>query len=110
MPCGFRDIACTPSVKAAQAANGSDEFRSDFKGHREFDRLTAVESEFIAHRDTFYMATVSETGWPYIQHRAVLRASSRCSTTRRLGSRTSEETGNTSASATSVQTTGQRSS
>ena len=24
---------------------------------------------FIADRDSFYMATVSETGWPYIQHR-----------------------------------------
>jgi uncharacterized protein len=23
----------------------------------------------IASRDSFYMATVSETGWPYVQHR-----------------------------------------
>ncbi len=27
------------------------------------------EAAFIAGRDSFYMATVSETGWPYVQHR-----------------------------------------
>ena len=27
------------------------------------------EVAFIAQRDSFYLATVSETGWPYIQHR-----------------------------------------
>ncbi len=36
---------------------------------REFDRLTEHEAAFIAERDSFYLATVSQTGWPYIQHR-----------------------------------------
>ena len=27
------------------------------------------EVAFIAERDTFYLATVSEAGWPYVQHR-----------------------------------------
>jgi predicted pyridoxine 5'-phosphate oxidase superfamily flavin-nucleotide-binding protein len=40
-----------------------------FKGDREFDRFTEDEAAFIAARDSFYMATVSETGWPYMQHR-----------------------------------------
>ncbi len=31
--------------------------------------FTADETAFIAARDSFYMATVSETGWPYVQHR-----------------------------------------
>lgn len=31
--------------------------------------LTPSEAAFIAERDSFYMATVSETGWPYVQHR-----------------------------------------
>jgi predicted pyridoxine 5'-phosphate oxidase superfamily flavin-nucleotide-binding protein len=69
MSYGFLDIAITPSVQAAQAAMGSDGVWQDFKGHREFDRFTENESAFIADRDSFYMATVSETGWPYIQHR-----------------------------------------
>jgi len=33
------------------------------------DRLGAREIEFIAARDSFYLATVSETGWPHLQHR-----------------------------------------
>jgi predicted pyridoxine 5'-phosphate oxidase superfamily flavin-nucleotide-binding protein len=31
--------------------------------------LGETEAEFIAARDSFYLGTVSETGWPYIQHR-----------------------------------------
>jgi len=69
MSYGFLDIAVTPSVRAAQADMGSDGLWSDFKGHRAFDRLGDNERAFIADRDSFYMATVSETGWPYVQHR-----------------------------------------
>jgi predicted pyridoxine 5'-phosphate oxidase superfamily flavin-nucleotide-binding protein len=69
MSYGFLDIAATPSVRAAQAAMGSDHLWQDFKGDRQFDRFTPDEAAFIAGRDSFYMATVSETGWPYIQHR-----------------------------------------
>ncbi len=65
----FLDIASTPSVKAAQAANGSGGFWNGFKGNRSFDRFTEAEADFIAARDSFYMATVSENGWPYVQHR-----------------------------------------
>jgi predicted pyridoxine 5'-phosphate oxidase superfamily flavin-nucleotide-binding protein len=66
---GFLDIAATPSVRAAQAKMGSDGLWRGFKGHREFDKLTPREAGFIAERENFYMATVSETGWPYVQHR-----------------------------------------
>src|SRR6188768_2008465 len=66
---GFLDIATTPSVKAAQAANASADYWSEFQGNRSFDRFTDAEAAFIKSRDSFYMATVSETGWPYVQHR-----------------------------------------
>ncbi|MET0310129.1 MAG: pyridoxamine 5'-phosphate oxidase family protein [Sphingomonas sp.] len=69
MSYGFLDIAVTPSVLAAQKAMGTDGLWADFKGHREFDRFTDNEAAFIGDRDSFYMATVSETGWPYVQHR-----------------------------------------
>jgi hypothetical protein len=65
----FLDITSTPSVRAAQAANGSRAMWERFKGHRTFDRFTDDEAAFIAARDSFYMATVSESGWPYVQHR-----------------------------------------
>ncbi len=69
MSYGFLDIAITPSVRAAQAEMGVDSLWSDFQGHRAFDRFTDNEVAFIAERDSFYIATVSETGWPYVQHR-----------------------------------------
>ena len=69
MAYGFLDIAVTPSVRAAQASMGAEDLWTDFKGHREFDRFTDNEAAFLADRDSFYMATVSETGWPYLQHR-----------------------------------------
>lgn len=66
----FFNMVFTPSVKAAQEANGT---RRAYAGHdgaaREPDRLTEREAAFIAARDSFYMATVGEGGWPYIQHR-----------------------------------------
>ena len=65
----FLDIVSTPSVRAAQAANGSRQMWENFKGHRAFDRFTENEAAFIAARDSFYMASVSQSGWPYVQHR-----------------------------------------
>jgi predicted pyridoxine 5'-phosphate oxidase superfamily flavin-nucleotide-binding protein len=69
MSYGFLDIAITPSVKAAQVEMGADQAWQNFQGHREFNRFTDDEAAFVASRDSFYMATVSETGWPYVQHR-----------------------------------------
>jgi uncharacterized protein len=69
MTYGFLDIASTPSVRAAQAEMGADQFWESFGGDRQMDRFTESEAAFIAERDSFYMATVSETGWPYMQHR-----------------------------------------
>ena len=65
----FLDLATTPAVRAAQEANGSGEYWANFKGDRSSDRFTAAEAAFIAERDSLYMATVSESGWPYVQHR-----------------------------------------
>ena len=69
MSYGFLDVAITPGVRAAQAKMGADRLWQGFKGHRAFDRFTDNETAFIASRDSFYIATVSETGWPYVQHR-----------------------------------------
>lgn len=69
MAYGFLDIAATPSVKAAQAENGSLDLWSTAGKNRAFDRFGDAEAAFIASRDSFYMATVSQTGWPYLQHR-----------------------------------------
>ena len=65
----FLTIATTPSVLAAQIANGSAGLYDKVGGNRPSDRFGPVETEFIASRDSLYMASVSENGWPYVQHR-----------------------------------------
>lgn len=72
MPHAYADIAFTPSVKAAQHRDGSRAgYARSFEGDGETfnDRLGEAEINFLAHQRSFYMATVSETGWPYLQHR-----------------------------------------
>jgi predicted pyridoxine 5'-phosphate oxidase superfamily flavin-nucleotide-binding protein len=69
VPYRYLDIASTPSVRAAQTEMGSDRLWSGRKFNRDFDRFRPEEMQFIAERDSLYMATVSETGWPYVQHR-----------------------------------------
>lgn len=63
----YMQLVLTPSVQRAQ--------EKYFGGHQvvedapETDPFTQHEAAFIASRDSFYMATVSETAWPYLQHR-----------------------------------------
>ena len=57
-------------VKALQEKYGSRDQYARAEGKPPSpDRLGAHESAFITERDTFYMATVGATGWPYVQHR-----------------------------------------
>jgi predicted pyridoxine 5'-phosphate oxidase superfamily flavin-nucleotide-binding protein len=66
----FADIAFTNSVKAAQTAYGSREQNERLQTMAgPNDLLEPREVEYIAERDTFYLATVGESGWPYVQHR-----------------------------------------
>lgn len=65
----FLAIATTPAVLAAQQAAGSAGLYDKAGGHRPRDSFGPAEAEFIAARDSFYIASVSETGWPYVQHR-----------------------------------------
>lgn len=71
MPHHFAEIAFTPTVKKVQEQQGSRPSYARMEGVPEAmnHTLTEAEARFIAARDSFYMATVSETGWPYIQHR-----------------------------------------
>lgn len=63
-------IMHTPSVRAAQERYGSRAVGERVEAMELEDaRLSARELGFIASRDGFYMATVSEDGWPYVQFR-----------------------------------------
>lgn len=67
----FFDIAVTPTVLDLQETKGSLGMYTTEAGSGpgEFHSLTPPEREFLTTRDSFYLATVSETGWPYVQHR-----------------------------------------
>jgi uncharacterized protein len=66
----FGQIAFTPSVKAMQEKLGSRKAYAALEaGAHHNSALGSDESDFIVARDSFYMASVSETNWPYVQHR-----------------------------------------
>ena len=67
----FAEIAFTETVKKVQEELGSRGAYARMQSGPEVrnHRLTDGEAAFIAARDSFYMATVSATGWPYLQHR-----------------------------------------
>jgi len=70
MPNAFATISFTDSVKAAQTRYDSRENNQHFElSDDPRNELGVVESEFIQARDSLYMATISENGWPYVQHR-----------------------------------------
>ena len=66
----FAELAFTPLVKEQQRRHGSrgQYERMELSGNPG-NRLGPYEQEFIGARDGFYMASVSESGWPYIQYR-----------------------------------------
>ena len=63
----FQELAFTPKVLETQLANFGRQYAVE--GGAADDVLSPMESSFIAQRDSFYMASVNEGGWPYMQHR-----------------------------------------
>jgi uncharacterized protein len=68
----FFELAFTPAVQAEQVRRGSRALyaRAAASAAAPADlELGPREVAFLGARDSFYLASVSETGWPYIQHR-----------------------------------------
>ena len=66
----FLDLALTPSVVEHQRRHGralGD--RRPAGPHPRPGGLDPDEVEFLRQRDSFYLASVAEDGWPYVQHR-----------------------------------------
>lgn len=66
----YAELAFTPAVQRAQEHYGTrqDNLRLEHDAGPN-DALDSREIAFIAQRDSFYLATVGATGWPYVQHR-----------------------------------------
>ncbi|MEM8796652.1 MAG: pyridoxamine 5'-phosphate oxidase family protein [Pseudomonadota bacterium] len=64
------DIAFTKSVKAEQERLGSRETYERMMTAKDWnDKVTPDLAAFLAHQQSFYMASVNAEGQPYIQHR-----------------------------------------
>ncbi|MGL4238442.1 pyridoxamine 5'-phosphate oxidase family protein [Tabrizicola sp.] len=64
----YQELMFSPTVRAAQAAQGSNGYPERSPTGIP-DRLTENEAAFISARDSFYMSTNGADGWPYLQHR-----------------------------------------
>ncbi len=71
MPRAFAELTFTPAVRAHQERMGSAASYAKFinGGPQQGHQIGDAEKAFIEARDGFYQATVSETGWPYVQFR-----------------------------------------
>lgn len=66
----FAQTLFSPTAKTLQSRNGSRAvYERIAQSGASHDALSQNEASFIAERDSFYMATVSHDGWPYMQHR-----------------------------------------
>lgn len=66
----YTDIAFTDSVKAAQTRYGTRRNAQKVESWDVDDsHFSPREVEFIAERDSFYLASVGQDGWPYVQFR-----------------------------------------
>ena len=65
----FGSFMFTPAVQAEQIARGSRETYARMVERPVPEGLGEDETNFLTSRTSIYMSTVSETGWPYLQHR-----------------------------------------
>lgn len=64
----FLRTLLTPAVRAKQRHYYGRAY-PDLGAAGEAEPLPAEAIEFVRARDSFYLATISENGWPYVQHR-----------------------------------------
>jgi len=81
----FATIAFSSEVKAWQEKMGSRTNYAKMEKRSGTDGLTENEIDFISRRDSFYMASNGESGFPYIQHRGGPRGFIKVLDNRRLG-------------------------
>ncbi len=66
----FADIMFTSQVQAIQKQQGSFDNYHAWSEYEDFNYLIDdTIRQFLAQRDSFYMASVNQDDWPYVQHR-----------------------------------------
>jgi predicted pyridoxine 5'-phosphate oxidase superfamily flavin-nucleotide-binding protein len=65
----FAEIAFSPAAQELQRRHGSRGAYARMQARAGDEALGSDEVRFLAEADSFFLASVSETGWPYVQHR-----------------------------------------
>ncbi len=66
----YAKLAFTDTVRKVQSEHNSRKGYAGMDQGEDYNYLLSQnEADFIHARDSFYMASVGETGWPYVQHR-----------------------------------------
>jgi predicted pyridoxine 5'-phosphate oxidase superfamily flavin-nucleotide-binding protein len=65
----YADVMFTPAVRAQKDRDGTGESYARRYAHMDLAQLGPDEADFLGSRTSIYMASVSQTGWPYVQHR-----------------------------------------
>ncbi len=65
----YAEILFIDEVRKLQEQDGSAKKFEKFYPQRTKETLDESDRSFIASRESFYIASVSSTGWPYVQHR-----------------------------------------
>jgi uncharacterized protein len=65
----FASLAFTNQIKSLQEKYGSRKNYDHIAMTKVVDGLSDFEKDFIGQRDSFYLASIGENGFPYIQHR-----------------------------------------
>lgn len=65
----YVDVMFTPAVRAQQDRDGTGESYARRYANMDIAQLGPDEADFLGSRTSIYTASVSETGWPYVQHR-----------------------------------------
>lgn len=81
----YASLAFTDAVRDMQEKLGSRKSYARLEGRSYVDGLTENEISFISDRDSFYMASIGENGYPYIQHRGGPRGFIKVLNTKQLG-------------------------
>jgi len=81
----FAEIAFTAQVQRQQDRHSSRAQYARVEQRADDEALGAQETAFLSRASGFYMATVSEDGWPYVQHRGGPRGFLRVLSPSRIG-------------------------
>ena len=69
----YADLMFRGAVAELQRSEGTfEKYQTAYK-HRTGSELGPDDVDFIRRRDSFYLASITEDGWPYVQHRGGAR-------------------------------------